>query len=77
MNGPGGRPGASSVCTVGNSLFSVHTAYRGERKKLPHSATAACRNRKGQVTTFQVLHSFPTPRYLQGNLGALRRQHRL
>lgn len=68
MNGPGGRHGASSVCAVRNSMFSVHTAYRWERKKPPHSATAACRNRKGQV-----LHSFPTPRYLQWNLGDLRR----
>lgn len=68
MNGPGGRHGASSLCALRNSMFSVHTAYRWERKKPPHSATAACRNRKGQV-----LHSFPTPRYLQWNLGALRR----
>lgn len=77
MNGPGGRHGASSVCAVGNSLFSVHTAYRWERKKPPYSATAACRNRKGQVTTFQVLHSSPTPRYLLWNFGALRRQQGL
>lgn len=77
MNGPGGRPGASSVCAAVNSWFSVHTAYRWERKKPPHSATAACRNRKGQVTAFQVLHSSPAPKYLQWNLGALRRRQRL
>lgn len=77
MNDAGGRHGTSSVCADGNSWFSVHTAYRWERKKLPHSATAACGNRKGQVTTFQVLHSSPTPKYLQWNLGDLRRQKRL
>lgn len=72
-----GRCGDSCVTAVGYSLFSMHTAYGWERKKLLHSATVAYMKRKGLVHHIPGPHSLSTPKYLQSNLKALRRQQRL